>query len=103
MAKKPSGYYSKEARHARKSAACAKCQAQAAALLIRKPRKVRAPKPPRAPRERKPRMKRVRKLKGAPSFMGTKLRFNEAGEPIAPRKKYRRRSKITAADMVAPW
>ena len=44
--KYPKGYHSKEARYARKSAACEKCQAQAAKILEvqpRKPRKKREP------------------------------------------------------------
>ena len=41
---KEKGYYSKASRHARKSAACAKCQAEASRILEPRVRKARGPR-----------------------------------------------------------
>ena len=86
------GYYSKVSRHARKSEACAKCQAQADKILQRNPRRRKA----RAPRTARKSPKRSRK--------GKKTLFDEAGDVIIPPKRaYRRRPKASAADIQSPW
>ena len=108
MAKHPKGYHNKYSRYVRKKAACAKCQRQEEALLVKlntPSRKKKSggvsrgamksfrnmfqpmqPALEKAVRVRKAREPKMKKLKGT-KFMGTKLKFNEAGEPITKRKR----------------
>ena len=108
MAKNPKGYHNKYSRYVRKKAACAKCQRQEEVLLaklntpsrkkksggvsrgaMKSFRNMFQPMQPaleKAVRVRKAREPKMKKLKGT-KFMGTKLKFNEAGEPITKRKR----------------
>ena len=82
--KYPKGYHSKQARYARKLAACEKCQLEAAKILQGNPRKERGPRKPR-------KIEEVDVISPSTMFalpQGYKVRAGRTPRKVKPKKVY---------------